>query len=233
MDRICKGVFDKTRRAWQEASDTARNLVQSFLVVEETNRLSCDGALRDPWILEGRPENSDNFAKDEVLIGCALTALRTLQRFQRLDRLKQVIMFICARVVSEAEFMDYALPVPWYRLFNALDTNSDGSIDYEEFVAGFKLLLGNKSDSNELEALARDLDLSCMGTISWTTWLAAALLSVDHVAQDDVSQTCPLESSRYAASTLDCGGGVGPREDVERASETTHRASLPHYVVAV
>lgn len=310
MDRICKGVFDKTRRAWQEASTTARNLVQLFLVVEEANRLGCDGALRDAWILEGRPDNSENIARDEVLIGCAVTALHTLQRFQRLDKLKQVIMFICARVVSEAEFMDYALPVPWYRLFNALDTNSNGSIDYTEFVTGFNLLLGNKSDSNELAALARDLDVSCAGAISWTTWLAAALLSVDHVAQDqeplstvfrlidrssndgvmsaadilafmtngaphsspqemaaDVSRVlsswvaeedtvgcwraqgsyiCPqgrpkgspmlnlVDLRRVVNELLDHPRkGVVPREEVERATETPHRASLPQYVVAV
>jgi len=200
--RIQAGEYDQSRAAWLGLSRQAQDLVQRFLLVDESVRLTSTEALRHPWVdpgdsggtlqpvlhvaEHGRSAPSTpraNGAKEPMAVLGAAQAtalLQLLTRFARLDALQQLVLVVCAQMASEAELLPLQQPIPWYNVFFALDTNEDGRLDFREFVQGLRALMDvspAEVPDEHLDRLARALDLDCSGTVDWVEWAAVALLS--------------------------------------------------------
>lgn len=184
--RIQGGYFEQRRVAWQNLSESAQDITHKFLIVDETKRLTCREALRHPWVDQVSHLSPRCTSLDGSPVTVALQALAALTHFLHFGQMQQIILVACAQVVSEAEVLNSESLVPWYELFFTLDRNQDGRLDHQEFVQGLASLLGGFNDvhDGQLEALARALDLDCNGTIEWTEWIAAAVLAVRGLTED-------------------------------------------------
>jgi len=189
----------------------AKELVHCFLVVDENARLRSVEALRHPWLAPGSPPLprraaagaakgppalresprlyfSPRAREEESLADYATHAMALIAwvvRFAQLDALQKVALTVCAQMLSEAELLSIAAPLPWYDLFFVLDADEDGRLGLLEFVDGMQALLGSASavSSEHLVQLGRCLDIDGNGMIDWVEWLVVAVLSAQSLSQ--------------------------------------------------
>jgi len=204
MRRIQVGDFETRRPAWQHLSHLAQDLVRKFLVVEEASRLSSKKALRHPWTEPGAGDGSSRINRAgnapvpasprgtgggdlwQTYGSYGPIVVTLLEKFVRLDAMQQLVLIICAQTMQEADLLNPQSPVPWYDLFFALDRNEDGQLSFQELAAGLRQLLGSNPyyGEEQLDALARAVDLDCSGQIEWIEWGAVALLASQSIAKE-------------------------------------------------
>jgi len=194
--KIESGDFDQGRVAWLNLSEEARHLIKALLVLEEEKRLTCVETLRHQWV--ERPEDksaSKNSIRAPAMstpragssqdpVAHASSVLLLLMQFSGLDPMQKVVLAACSQTTSDKDLSNGPQAIPWYQLFVMLDADGDGRISFQEFVTGFKTMLGSSSVSDEkLLTLARALDTDGSGAIEWGEWLAVGLLNLDSLGE--------------------------------------------------
>mmetsp|Transcript_16922 Transcript_16922/g.39411 ORF Transcript_16922/g.39411 Transcript_16922/m.39411 type:complete len:693 (-) Transcript_16922:188-2266(-) len=185
MRRIQEGLFEKRRPAWQALSDKAQDLVQCLLVVEEAKRMPSHLICRHQWLDAGREVTPRGTPLKADMRSEAAYALKAIRQFASLDCVQQFLLVVCAQITSEAELVTGNTASMWYDIFFILDKNKDGCVDINEFVTGMRQLLCNSNPSDEhLEELALALDIDASGAIEWSEWVAAAVLGLQNLTED-------------------------------------------------
>ncbi|XP_019172026.1 PREDICTED: calcium-dependent protein kinase 18-like [Ipomoea nil] len=160
-DGIFKEVLrnkpDFRRKPWPSISNSAKDFVKKILVKDPYARLTAAQALSHPWVREGGIasdipldisvlSNMRQFVKYSRLKQIALRALATTLDQEELSDLRDQFEAIDVdkNGVITLEEMRLALgkDIPWkmkesrvLEILQAIDSNTDGLVDFEEFVA--------------------------------------------------------------------------------------------------
>ena len=153
--------------------------------VEESKRLPSAEVMRHQWLDTGHALSPKGTPLKADMRTEAMFALKAIRQFSTLDCLQQVLLIVCAQVTSEFDLLSRPTAILWYDLFFYLDKNEDGRIHATEFVQGMRGLLANAAPPEEqLEELALAMDIDCSGAVEWNEWIAAALLSLSSVIDE-------------------------------------------------
>ncbi|WVZ26264.1 hypothetical protein V8G54_004808 [Vigna mungo] len=143
-DGIFKEVLRKKpdfqRKPWQTISDAAKDFVKKLLVKDPRARLTAAQALSHPWVREGGEASE---------IPIDISVLSNMRQFVKYSRLKQFALRVREINVDKngsisLEEMRQALAkdLPWklkeprvLEILQAIDSNTDGLVDFSEFVA--------------------------------------------------------------------------------------------------
>ncbi|XP_014510013.1 calcium-dependent protein kinase 28 isoform X2 [Vigna radiata var. radiata] len=160
-DGIFKEVLRKKpdfqRKPWQTISDAAKDFVKKLLVKDPRARLTAAQALSHPWVREGGEaseipidisvlSNMRQFVKYSRLKQFALRALASTLNEEELADLKDQFDAIDVdkngSISLEEMRQALAKDLPWklkeprvLEILQAIDSNTDGLVDFSEFVA--------------------------------------------------------------------------------------------------
>ncbi|KAJ0971007.1 hypothetical protein J5N97_018966 [Dioscorea zingiberensis] len=164
-DRTEDGIFkevlrnkpDFRKKPWPSISNSAKDFVQKLLVKDPRARLTAAQALSHPWVREGGDaseipidisvlSNMRQFVKYSRLKQLALRALASTLNEDEIADLKDQFQAIDVdkNGVISLEEMRQALAkdIPWrsreprvLEILQAIDSNTDGLVDFSEFVA--------------------------------------------------------------------------------------------------
>lgn len=166
VSRIRRGDFDQTRPAWEDISEPAKDLVRSFLVLDEARRISCARALRHPWVRIGsfdeassscgQPMDSldtSQFLPSELPYVSSMSSRRSItgqthelarygpQVLQRLVQLSYLDMGHRLLLAGSSRLvyeLDLSLEVPWAEYFRAWDIRGEGRLRYGDVLEGLR-----------------------------------------------------------------------------------------------
>lgn len=198
--RFPKGV-------WETVSIEAKRLVQKLLSKEQSDRPTAKQAVKDPWldvVVRQTLEQGLRHTDDDVLM--------RIHSYRQYSGMKQLAMLIIALNAPSPEFAELR------KIFKSLDTNHDGSIQFEEFFDAINLLdsdtriaAGLEDDADLLETF-KEMDQDGANEIGFTEFVAATM------KHRFISQGLVEE----AFSLLDVdGSGFIERSDLERVLRAT------------
>ena len=153
FEAILKGEVDFDDEVWKDITDEAKDLILNLLTTEE-NRLTAKQALKHPWFKKSLGKKK----RKEV----NTTILTRLQNFQNMNKIRKAILtFLASRVSSEdiekqlksfhildtnkdgyitmkeltKGLKDTHSTEQIQQIMNSVDTDKNGAIDYNEFIA--------------------------------------------------------------------------------------------------
>uniref|UniRef100_A0A7S1CLD5 Calcium-dependent protein kinase 1 n=1 Tax=Bicosoecida sp. CB-2014 TaxID=1486930 RepID=A0A7S1CLD5_9STRA len=154
--KVRRGLYSFKGAEWSTVSDSAKDLISKLLVMNPRDRLTASQALYHPWILA-------QGSRDASLLSPAHIA--SLRRFTSYRKVKQLSLNIVSRMISDQEAQELreaferldkdnagiiSMPAlqhamnfnghepsarEMYALFNHIDINGDGYLDFYEFIA--------------------------------------------------------------------------------------------------
>lgn len=157
--QILKGKLDFESRPWPSISESAKDLIRKMLERHPKNRLTAYEVLCHPWIVD------DKNVPDKPLDSAVLSRLK---HFSAMNKLKKMACRVIAERLSEEEIGGLK------ELFKKIDTDSSGSITFDELRKGLKRV-DSKIKESEIEDLMHAADVDQNGTIDYGEFLAATL----------------------------------------------------------
>ncbi|KAL0015912.1 hypothetical protein SO802_002981 [Lithocarpus litseifolius] len=159
FDAILRGHIDFSSDPWPSVSSSAKDLVKRMLRADPKERLSAVEVLNHPWM------RVDGDASDKPLDIAVLTRMK---QFRAMNKLKKVALKVIAENLSEEEIMGLK------EMFKSMDTDSSGTITYEELKAGIPKL-GSKLSESEVKQLMEAADVDGNGTIDYLEFITATM----------------------------------------------------------
>lgn len=188
MKKVEKGKYDLTKGIWKTVSKEAKDLIKKLLTYKPEDRISAEDALQHPWIKEFKVE------VDEEATSNALSCLKAFRSEQKLkvaaasyigsqlisksekEKLGKIFKSLDANgdgQLSKEEIMNgyeehfgkLLNEDEIDKLFNDVDTDKSGSIDYSEFIVATMSSKKNMSEE-KLTAAFKLFDTDGNGTIS-------------------------------------------------------------------
>ncbi|CAD8185028.1 unnamed protein product [Paramecium octaurelia] len=159
MEKVSKGVYSFDSQEWEEVTKEAKEFVRKMLQFEPNKRINAQQALNDPWIK--RFTNPTEF--DRPLMTEVLTNMRKFTKQQKLqeavfkfivvqlatkeEKAELLKIFQCLDTNQDGKLSKQELLVGYSKvmkpieaaeevncIFQQVDKNNSGSIDYTEFV---------------------------------------------------------------------------------------------------
>lgn len=188
MKKVEKGKYDISKGVWKSVTKEAKDLIKKLLTYNPEDRISAEDALQHPWIAETKIEI------DAAAAGNALTNLRSFRSNQKLktaaaayigsqliskaekEKLGKIFKALDANgdgKLSKEEIHDgyeehfgkLLNEDELDQLFNDVDTDKSGFIDYSEFIVATMSSKKNLSEE-KLTAAFKLFDTDNSGTIS-------------------------------------------------------------------
>ncbi|KAK4252991.1 hypothetical protein QN277_010835 [Acacia crassicarpa] len=159
FNHIIDGKPDYESDPWPSISESAKDLVIKMLEKDPKKRISAHEVLCHPWI------NDDNVAPDRPLDSAVLSRLK---QFSEMNKLKKMALRVIAERLSEEEIGGLK------ELFKMIDTDSSGTITFEELKEGLKKV-GSDLMESEIKSLMDAADIDQSGSIDYGEFLAATL----------------------------------------------------------
>jgi Ca2+-binding EF-hand superfamily protein len=221
--RIRSGDFEQRRQSWLNVSVRGQDLIRRFLVLSESERLTCKRALQHQWLQEfPNPSDGGVFSGVPTVLSCvssqqllaqeAPKVMLLLQHVLRLSAAQRVAIECCALAATEA---DLNSTVPWRDLFIALDHDQDGRLSLGEFAVGLQTLAGSAAPRNvQLEDSIQALDFDGSGYVEWVEWLVIALLSSKGIAEACEPLSTAFRLIDRTAETSDPAAEEGTQESI-------------------
>ncbi|CAI7795819.1 unnamed protein product [Closterium sp. NIES-54] len=144
---------------WPSISDHAKDLLRQMLHPDPAKRPSAHEVLCHPWLAEA------GVAQTEPLPPVVLTRLK---QFTSMVKMKRMAMKVIAEGLKEEEIRGLR------ELFEAMDTDSSGTITMTELRDGLKKYGANLSDA-EISRIMEETDIDQSGEIEYGEFLAATL----------------------------------------------------------
>ncbi|KAG2698585.1 hypothetical protein I3760_07G157800 [Carya illinoinensis] len=135
--QILKGKLDFESAPWPSISESAKDLIRKMLERDPTKRISAHEVLCHPWIVD------DRVAPDKPLDSAVLSRLK---QFSAMNKLKKMALRVIAERLSEEEIGGLK------ELFKMIDTDSSGTITFEELKEGLKRV-GSDLMESEIKSL--------------------------------------------------------------------------------
>ncbi|KAG2698584.1 hypothetical protein I3843_07G157300 [Carya illinoinensis] len=157
--QILKGKLDFESAPWPSISESAKDLIRKMLERDPTKRISAHEVLCHPWIVD------DRVAPDKPLDSAVLSRLK---QFSAMNKLKKMALRVIAERLSEEEIGGLK------ELFKMIDTDSSGTITFEELKEGLKRV-GSDLMESEIKSLMDAADIDNSGSIDYGEFLAATL----------------------------------------------------------
>ncbi|KAL3830289.1 hypothetical protein ACJIZ3_019091 [Penstemon smallii] len=157
--QIMKGKIDFKSEPWPHISDSAKDLIRKMLTRDPRSRITAHEVLCHPWIVD------DNVAPDRPLGSAVLSRLK---QFSAMNKLKKMALRVIAESLSEEEIGGLR------QLFKMIDTDSSGTITFEELKQGLKRV-GSDLMESEIKEIMEAADIDNSGTIDYGEFLAATL----------------------------------------------------------
>ncbi|MBA0738076.1 hypothetical protein Gogos_011487 [Gossypium gossypioides] len=157
--QILHGKLDFTSEPWPSISESAKDLIRKMLERHPKSRISAYQVLCHPWIVD------DRVAPDKPLDSAVLSRLK---QFSAMNKLKKMALRVIAERLSEEEIGGLK------ELFKMIDTDSSGTITYQELKDGLKKV-GSELMESEIKSLMEAADIDNNGTIDYGEFIAATL----------------------------------------------------------
>ncbi|KEH20949.1 calmodulin-domain kinase CDPK protein [Medicago truncatula] len=135
--QILLGKLDFQSEPWPSISDSAKDLIRKMLDQNPRTRLTAHEVLRHPWIVD------DNIAPDKPIDSAVLSRLK---QFSAMNKLKKMALRVIAERLSEEEIGGLK------ELFKMIDTDSSGTITFDELKDGLKRV-GSELMESEIQDL--------------------------------------------------------------------------------
>ncbi|OMO90411.1 hypothetical protein CCACVL1_07374, partial [Corchorus capsularis] len=155
--QILRGKIDFDSEPWPAISESAKDLIRKMLDRNPKRRLTAHQVLCHPWIVD------DTIAPDKPLDSAVLSRLK---QFSAMNKLKKMALRVIAERLSEEEIGGLK------ELFKMIDTDSSGTITFEELKDGLKRV-GSELMESEIRDLMDAADIDNSGTIDYGEFLAA------------------------------------------------------------
>lgn len=159
FDAVLKGHIDFESDPWPLISDSAKDLIRKMLCSQPSERLTAHEVLCHPWICE------NGVAPDRPLDPAVLSRLK---QFSAMNKLKKMALRVIAESLSEEEIAGLK------EMFTAMDTDSSGSITFDELKAGLRRY-GSTLKDTEIRDLMEAADIDNSGTIDYGEFIAATV----------------------------------------------------------
>ncbi|CAJ2676742.1 calcium-dependent protein kinase SK5 [Trifolium pratense] len=157
--QILIGKLDFQSEPWPSISDSAKDLIRKMLDQNPKTRLTAHEVLRHPWIVD------DNIAPDKPIDSAVLSRLK---QFSAMNKLKKMALRVIAERLSEEEIGGLK------ELFKMIDTDSSGTITFDELKDGLKRV-GSELMESEIQDLMDAADVDKSGTIDYGEFIAATV----------------------------------------------------------
>ncbi|CAI8619254.1 unnamed protein product [Vicia faba] len=157
--QILLGKLDFQSEPWPSISDSAKDLIRKMLDQNPRTRLTAHEVLRHPWIVD------DNIAPDKPIDSAVLSRLK---QFSAMNKLKKMALRVIAERLSEEEIGGLK------ELFKMIDTDSSGTITFDELKDGLKRV-GSELMESEIQDLMDAADIDNSGTIDYGEFIAATV----------------------------------------------------------
>eukprot|EP01054_Gregarina_sp_Poly1_P009394 Gregarina_sp_Poly_1__9393@NODE_587_length_7368_cov_122_746473_g453_i0_p2_GENE_NODE_587_length_7368_cov_122_746473_g453_i0NODE_587_length_7368_cov_122_746473_g453_i0_p2_ORF_typecomplete_len679_score123_54Pkinase/PF00069_25/5e65Pkinase_Tyr/PF07714_17/1_1e38EFhand_7/PF13499_6/0_0011EFhand_7/PF13499_6/3_4e10EFhand_7/PF13499_6/1_2e14EFhand_8/PF13833_6/0_0048EFhand_8/PF13833_6/6_1e05EFhand_8/PF13833_6/0_012EFhand_8/PF13833_6/1e08EFhand_6/PF13405_6/0_0011EFhand_6/PF13405_6/4_5e06EFhand_6/PF13405_6/2_2e len=160
--KILETVPSMTGPEWTYVSPAAKDLCRSLLRRNPLKRLTAREALSHPWFDQVRTTTS-GLAHSLV----SASVFEGLRSWQNQNKLKQAVVQLIARELSEKEICDLR------RKFKALDKKKDGMISLDEVREAMRES-GHHMVESDLQAMFANMG-GAQGRIGWNEFLSALL----------------------------------------------------------
>uniref|UniRef100_A0A7S3JCL8 Calcium-dependent protein kinase 1 n=1 Tax=Euplotes harpa TaxID=151035 RepID=A0A7S3JCL8_9SPIT len=188
MKKVEKGKYDLTKGVWKTVSKEAKDLIKKLLTYAPEDRISAEEALKHPWIKDCKVEvdsdatnnalgNLKTFRSDQKLKVAAASYIgsQLISKSEK-EKLGKIFKQLDANgdgKLSKAEIHDgyeehfgkLLNEDELDRLFDEVDTDKSGFIDYSEFIVATMSSKKNMSEE-KLMAAFKLFDTDGSGTIS-------------------------------------------------------------------
>jgi len=163
LENVKQGQYSFGDQAWNEISPEAKQFISKLLEMDVELRYSAHQALHDPWI--------QKFTSDEQVDNTvALQTIARLQTFRAEKKLQEATLFYMVKYFSTMEEKTELLKV-----FNAMDTDSDGQLSKEELLSGYKKIMSNGDAEATVEKIMQNIDYNHSGSIDYTEFVLATV----------------------------------------------------------
>lgn len=171
MEKVRKGDFYFKSKEWEFISEEAKDLISKMLTYDQKKRVSADGALQHPWIVNFNKLRKDK-NKDDIENAFVLRKpFEMLKKFNAKQKLQQAtIAFLVHHASSNEMVKDLR------KIFKEIDENGDGTLSYDEIKNGFKKYYKDEDIAEkELETLIKNMDQDNNKCIEYEEFLRATV----------------------------------------------------------
>ena len=137
IENIKRGFYDIETKVWQKISNEAKNLIKNLLEKNIGIRISAEEALNHKWFKNLNTKEKLNFVEPDKI-------KKMLQRLTAYSPDKFLQHISLAYLVHN--FPQHEEVLNANKLFNIIDTNSNGQINENELKTSLKKLLKNETD---------------------------------------------------------------------------------------
>ncbi|XP_043690240.1 calcium-dependent protein kinase 2-like [Telopea speciosissima] len=159
FDAILKGYIDFESDPWPSISSSGKDLIRKMLTQDPKKRITSAQILEHPWLRE------DGEASDKPIDSAVLSRMK---QFRAMNKLKKLALKVIAENLSEEEIKGLKA------MFANMDTDSSGTITYEELKTGLARL-GSKLSEAEVKQLMEAADVDGDGSIDYIEFITATM----------------------------------------------------------
>ena len=149
---VSRGNFDYDGEEWDDIATDAKDLINK-LIVRPERRLTAGEALQHRWM---RSHTHESTRENKKII--QRLNIGNIKQFQKSEKIKQVALMAIAVQSDPNDIVELK------NIFQALDRDGNGSVDFAELQNG----LGDRENGEELLRILKGADTDNNGTINYT-----------------------------------------------------------------
>lgn len=167
--KILVGNFSFRGTEWKTISNSVKDLIRNMLIVNTDMRYNAQQVLEHPWLAVTSPSPGLNLTKSDI------------QEYLTASHLKKAILFSIIVHCDDKNLQQIK------DAFLALDLQGSGSLNKESVQV--QLALNIPAEPEILKAFTEAMDLNNNGTIEYSEFISAIMVSQGLLTKDNISQS--------------------------------------------